>query len=1357
MEYKPPERKTSVAGISNPNDLSSLFASKPRAKKLPPVAMPTRASQSKSERSTRDNDRSTVQGDVTEQRVAKTDAGQQATIAAISAPSDEEQRIDQRLLESIKNLDAQLKAGRQQMKDLQAKALEQEQERNQMKADMKRDKEKLVTLQNTFVTNQAEITNLRREATIRLDSFNKDRCALESQIQTLGRDLAAEKEPRTQQQKRLVRSRDERATFDQEQRSTAARIRRAAVRKTYQSWREFFRAGAIDTMTYLGGRSYSRTYVSFNRRETEYWRAAARNFENHTTNATSQDDRKTWEIGVAARGKKLNEKEREEAAQREAEHLANRKKIYKKMTVYLEARMHRAEVDSREYLVETKKTEDSFVELKLISHNSRRLTKLVRHNLNMDGSPPIMETRSMFDAVLSRKAETMVGILEGKFETDLIRASWLRRAGVDPEQDRHLKHQVDAIAAIQDTLRLLRHFISRHNNIVKEDWRAKQPILHQAVWEKIDDVLYVQSQVRAKLSAISRGFTKYGLSAMHATLDQSEIMDVRSSIEEYQKIVFRNAVIREFHGRTDRREESRLQIAAKRKYEDATSRLRRSLRRTKNLGLHSCIYDMLLAAQREKDMSAELILEGHAASSLHQSKSDLSETAYVETDAPERFSMSQHTPNWRSERRKIKADKLEAERKLADARKAEANNTRTAEIDTTVTQNSSGQNNDRQNTESDTIVKQRPGGTIVAAKSTETAGSDGALATFSPTEETEDSVQPDLEDNAKEKVSPKPQPRWRAGRQASRSPTTYGFSPPSSSSSIRPRRGLFPKPEYKFSRLRFKPTPPRQSMHPVRFEEMSYSSWAPDTELPIRQPPSLTHDGSSIDYRSSIRPDDLSETELGATQYSTDLVRIAEYKETHQPLRYKISDQDRRDAWRASKTSGAAYWKYSLYKSPEGVKPRVHYCRKFQQAEDVAKLFLNQNVIGFDIEWEKGAKFGVNSIKENVSLVQIACEDRIALFHVAMFRGDEELMPPSLKQILEDPSILKVGVNIAGDFTRMRSCFGIQGQGLFELSHLYKVVQYSEKEPMKVDRKPAKLSEQVETLLRLPLAKGEVRTSAWSKVLSIEQTDYAANDAYAGFMLYDALEAKRKAMDPAPPRPALYELHLPLILGNGQPAPRAVKGKKKDSLADAPAIDPAAATDEQSLADEEAEPAAEQDDAQEEDGAEAQSDDEFYSCDSDIETEGIDLAEQKDATRHQQAGHNSNEQLRASKGRQESGPVASPVSPPLTPLAPPEIIKAEQWLAQWRAGLPADRAKRATPAYMRAYALWHAQTLELKQVAGLLRQPPLASSTVAMYVFDAVKQEDLPSERERLSEALRYVPSSAQWRYKSVISKLGRH
>ncbi|KAK3104274.1 hypothetical protein LTR53_018558, partial [Teratosphaeriaceae sp. CCFEE 6253] len=182
--------------------------------------------------------------------------------------------------------------------------------------------------------------------------------------------------------------------------------------------------------------------------------------------------------------------------------------------------------------------------------------------------------------------------------------------------------------------------------------------------------------------------------------------------------------------------------------------------------------------------------------------------------------------------------------------------------------------------------------------------------------------------------------------------------------------------------------------------------------------------------------------------------------------------------------------------------------------------FVGQPVLGFDIEWESKAS-KKSPAKQNVSLIQIASEDRICLIHVANFFGTdpEQLVPSALREILESEDVVKAGVNIGGDARRMREYLGVDMRGQFELSYLFKVVTFSRGD-INRSLKGAGLATQVESVLLLPLKKDEVRVSSWSKVLTKEQTVYSASDAYAGFQLFHALEAKRLQMDPTPPRPA---------------------------------------------------------------------------------------------------------------------------------------------------------------------------------------------------------------------------------------------
>jgi hypothetical protein len=261
--------------------------------------------------------------------------------------------------------------------------------------------------------------------------------------------------------------------------------------------------------------------------------------------------------------------------------------------------------------------------------------------------------------------------------------------------------------------------------------------------------------------------------------------------------------------------------------------------------------------------------------------------------------------------------------------------------------------------------------------------------------------------------------------------------------------------------------------------------------------------------------------------------------EEHVPLTFQIPEDVLRAAMVAPPDTRASFWSQNLYRGPNNEKLSIHYCQTPEVADRVARYFLSEKVVGFDIEWKPFAS--PSSIKGNASLIQLACENRIALFHISLFPGysRQALMPANLKAVLESPNVLKVGVAIKGDFSRLTTYLGVQPQGVFELSRLRNLVEWYATDPSKVSNRLVGLAAQVLQHLQLPLYKGgqlldddaedvaNVRMSDWAERLDTQQIHYAAADAYAGFRLYDVLEFKRKQLRPTPPRPGLCDYDPP--------------------------------------------------------------------------------------------------------------------------------------------------------------------------------------------------------------------------------------
>jgi hypothetical protein len=212
------------------------------------------------------------------------------------------------------------------------------------------------------------------------------------------------------------------------------------------------------------------------------------------------------------------------------------------------------------------------------------------------------------------------------------------------------------------------------------------------------------------------------------------------------------------------------------------------------------------------------------------------------------------------------------------------------------------------------------------------------------------------------------------------------------------------------------------------------------------------------------------------------------------PLEFKIPEEVFREAKLAEAGTPESFWSYGLYRGPgeDGStdrKVKVHYCKSRHTTDRVLQqYFMNEKVLGFDLEWSPSA-MRFQGPRHNVSLVQIASPSRIALFHVALYPRSDILAAPSLKKIMEDPGVTKVGVAIKGDCTRLSKFLGIESRGVFELSHLFKLVKYSSTGAFhNVNKKLVSLATQAEECLRLPLFKGQdVRSSDWTQPLQMEQ------------------------------------------------------------------------------------------------------------------------------------------------------------------------------------------------------------------------------------------------------------------------------
>lgn len=184
-------------------------------------------------------------------------------------------------------------------------------------------------------------------------------------------------------------------------------------------------------------------------------------------------------------------------------------------------------------------------------------------------------------------------------------------------------------------------------------------------------------------------------------------------------------------------------------------------------------------------------------------------------------------------------------------------------------------------------------------------------------------------------------------------------------------------------------------------------------------------------------------------------------------------------------------------------------------------MFLRENVVGFDMQWPPQYDKGPGPLQLRKALIQIACQDKIALFHIERLPGEttEDIVAPSLRKIIETPHILKTGVAILDSFLRLKGWFGLNPRGVFELSHLHNLVTHGPTAPELVTTEMPSLNRLVETHLGYPLHEGDSRKRKWRSALKKDHVRDAAVDAYAGLMLFHCMNAKRASMRPLPPLP----------------------------------------------------------------------------------------------------------------------------------------------------------------------------------------------------------------------------------------------
>lgn len=155
-------------------------------------------------------------------------------------------------------------------------------------------------------------------------------------------------------------------------------------------------------------------------------------------------------------------------------------------------------------------------------------------------------------------------------------------------------------------------------------------------------------------------------------------------------------------------------------------------------------------------------------------------------------------------------------------------------------------------------------------------------------------------------------------------------------------------------------------------------------------------------------------------------------------------------------------------------------------------------IIGFDTETKPSFKKGQQF---NVALVQLSTTDICYLFRTNIIG-----FPTELKQILEDPGKLKVGLSLHDDFLNLGKFGEFNPESFIDLQSFTKEYRIADNS----------LSRVYAILFGQRISKGQRLTNWEANQLSDAQKNYAALDAYACVRIYNYLKEGNFNPDQSP-------------------------------------------------------------------------------------------------------------------------------------------------------------------------------------------------------------------------------------------------
>lgn len=168
---------------------------------------------------------------------------------------------------------------------------------------------------------------------------------------------------------------------------------------------------------------------------------------------------------------------------------------------------------------------------------------------------------------------------------------------------------------------------------------------------------------------------------------------------------------------------------------------------------------------------------------------------------------------------------------------------------------------------------------------------------------------------------------------------------------------------------------------------------------------------------------------------------------------------------------------------------RIHIIDSISQVRSAVAALRTSAIAGFDTETRPSFKRGERHM---VALLQLATETDAFLI-----RLNKTGIPAPLKQYLEDPDIIKVGLSTTDDFHQLTRICDVHPAGFIELQQLVKQYSITDMSLQKI----------YAILFQQKISKGQQLTNWESPTLTDAQQRYAAIDAWACLRIYEHLQA----------------------------------------------------------------------------------------------------------------------------------------------------------------------------------------------------------------------------------------------------------